>query len=99
MMSRDDEDKDGNTLMEKVKKVIYALILATTLTFLAPMLLGIEEGAVVDTSGEGIVGHIQNMEANVSEGAWIVLEILKYVLLVTTVAVVVVLRTGRNRTW
>lgn len=92
-------DEKSEATLDKTKNVLFVLIIATALTFLAPMLLGInpDSAGTIETGDDGtIAGKLENLNANISIGAALILDILKYALLGGALITVVVLRTGRR---
>lgn len=95
-----DDEKSEKTL-EKTKGMLYVLVIACAVTFIAPMLLGINPdstGAIDTGAGDGtIAGEFEKLNTNIGIGAALVLDMLKYILLGGALLVVVILRTGRRR--
>ena len=93
-------DEKSEATLDKTKNIMFVLIIATALTFLAPMLLGItpDSTGTIEAGDDGtIAGKLENLNANISIGAALILDILKYALLAGALITVVVLRTGRRR--
>lgn len=99
-MNGEKEGGAGETSVDKTKNILYVLIIATAITFLAPFILGIDPGTqqATETAQDANMGtKIKNLSANIGVGVNIVLDWLKYGLLAGAVGVIVVMRTGRRR--